>query len=602
MSEHVIVDLAAIVVLGTVAQWAAWRLRLPSILALLLTGFLAGPLLGALHPDKLLGELLFPLVSLAVGIIMFEGGLTLKLSELAKIGRTLRNLIAIGALITWVLGAAAAYFILRLDLPLSVLLGAILVVTGPTVIGPLLRFIRPTGRSASLLRWEGILIDPVGATLALLVFEVIRAADLQQATLTAALVVVRTLLVGFMLGGIGAGLMVLLLRRYWVPDYLQNPFTLMAVVGVFALSDVLQSESGLLSVTVMGIALANQRQVSIKHIVEFKETVTVLIIATLFILLAARLRMEDLAQIGLEHVLFVAVMMLIVRPLSIWTATIGSGLEWRDKLFLSWMAPRGIVAAAVSSLFGLKLAEVGHAQAEQLVPAVFTVIIGTVAVYGLTARPLAIRLGLARANPQGVLIVGAHRWARAIGKALHSAGFPVTLADTNWANVRAARMDGLRAHYGSVLSEHEDEQLPLDGIGRLLALTSNDEVNTLAVQHFTEVFGRAETYQLALRGGENQRVEPVAWYMRGRALFGEGMNFNTIDQLIENGAVIKTTPLTRTFDFDNFKAQYNGAAVPLFVLDPRTQTLTVATNDQPVRPQPGQSLVSLVREPAPEAV
>ncbi|MCK5710978.1 MAG: cation:proton antiporter, partial [Deltaproteobacteria bacterium] len=403
---------------------------------------------GLINPNQLFGNLLLPLVSVTVAIILFEGGLSLKFSEVKEVTAVIRNLVTVGVLVTWVLTSLASYFIFGLGLQISVLLGAVLVVTGPTVIIPLLRHIRPSGRVGSIIKWEGIIIDPIGAILAVLVFEVIISGGLEKATAHVVVSIFKTLVVGTVLGLVGAKLVVVILRRHWVPDFLQNPVTLMIVIFVFVCSNVIQIESGLLSVTLMGIALANQKWASIKHIVEFKENLRVLFISSLFIILAARLTIDELNHVlNFKGFIFLVLMIVVVRPLSIFISTYFTDLNLKEKLFLSWMAPRGIVAAAVASVFALRLAEAGYEQAERIVDITFLVITGTVAVYGLTAFPLAKRLGLAKPNPQGVLMVGAHSWARSIAKILHENGFQVSLVDSNWANVSSARQEGLKAYY-----------------------------------------------------------------------------------------------------------------------------------------------------------
>ena len=576
--------------LGIVAQWLSWRLRLPSILLLLILGFVAGPVTGFLDPDELFGDLLVPLVSVSVAVILFEGGLSLRFAELRGTGSVVRNLISVGLVVTWLVGAGAAHLLFGLDLALATLLGSILVVTGPTVIGPLLRQVRPTSRISSTLKWEGILIDPIGAMLAVLVFEAILSGGFQEATTTAVVVVLKTVLIGGVIGGLGALAMMMLLKRYWIPDFLDNAATLMIVVSVFTASHLLQSESGLLAATVMGIILANQKMVAIKHIIKFKENLRVLLISSLFILLAARLRVIDLDYIGASGLAFLGVLMLMARPIAVALSSLGSGLTWRERLFLSWIAPRGVVAAAVASIFALRLEEAGdYPQAELLVPLTFLVIIGTIAINGLTASPVARLLSVARPNPQGALIVGAHSWARGIAYALQVAGYDVLLVDSNWENVSAARKSGLQAHFGNILSEYILDDIKLDGIGRMLALTPNDEVNSLAALHFADVFGRMKIYQLP-----SQSKETVPKHLHGRHLFGSEITYGYLSGRFAEGAVVKTTGLTEQFGYESFQALYGEDAVPLFLID-KDGALEFFTPDESPTPRPGQTLISVVK-------
>lgn len=311
MTEELLIGLALVVILGISAQWLAWRLRLPSILVLLLFGFVAGPVTHILNPDELLGEWLFPIVSVSVALILFEGGLSLKRSEIRTTGHVVRNLVTIGAVVTWFISAAGAYYILDFHFTLAVLFGAILVVTGPTVIIPLLRHVRAAGPISSVAKWEGIVNDPIGAILAVLVFEGIIVAGFQQAATTVIISLLETILIGTLLGGAGAYMLAFMLRRYWVPDYLQNGVTLMMVLGAFALSNLIQKESGLVTVTLMGVILANQPAVNIKPITEFKENLVVLLLSVLFIILAARLDTNALAHIGPQSLVFLLLLVFV---------------------------------------------------------------------------------------------------------------------------------------------------------------------------------------------------------------------------------------------------------------------------------------------------
>lgn len=594
MTEHLLVGLASIVVLGILAQWLAWRLHLPAILLLLIFGVLAGPVSGVLDPDLVFGDLLFPLVSISVAIILFEGGLNLKFGEIKKTRSVIGGLVTTGILITWVLAAVGAHLLVGLEFRLSILLGAVLVVSGPTVIIPLLRQIRPLGNIGSIAKWEGIVNDPIGALLAVLVFEVILLEGAQGGTSVVVAGVLKAVVLGGGIGMAGAGIIVLLLRRYLIPDFLQNPMSLMLVVVCYVASNALQSESGLLSVTVMGVALANQKFVSIRHILEFKENLRVLLIASLFIILAARLPVSAPAFSEPGGWILVGLLILVVRPLAVLGATVKSSLSWRERIFLMWIAPRGIVAAAVISVFAIRLTEIGIEGSEALVPLTFQVIAVTVAVYGLTTPLVARWLRVALPNPQGLLVAGAHPWAQKAAEVLSKAGIPVTLVDSNWANVTGARKAGLSAHYANILSEDIFVDVPMDGIGRFLALTPNDEVNTLSVLHFVDVFGRAEVYQLApATGGAAAARSNLPLHLRGRYLFDKEATFDYVTALFRGGAVIKATPITEEFDFEAFTAMYGSTALPLFVLT-ESGSLQVCTTDNPIEPDNGDTLVSLV--------
>ena len=592
-TEQILVGLAAIAVLGVGAQWLAWRVRLPSILLLLSIGIVVGPGTGWLDPDELIGpDLLFPMVSLAVAVILFEGGLSLDLSELRQMGQVLLRLATLGMALTWVLGTLAAHFLAGLSWPVAVLLGAILTVTGPTVVGPLLRHVRPKGVVGPIAKWEGIVADVLGATLAVLVFHALAAghASADGALGRSLWGGAETLLAGGLLGLLGSLLLALALRRHWLPDFLESPFTLAVVLGIFTLADHLRSESGLLAVTMMGVVLANQKATPVKHIIEFKENLRVLLIASLFIVLAARLSVADLERTDVGDLAFVAVLILVVRPLAVFISCWRSELSSREKLFLAWMAPRGIVAAAVSALFAQGLESSDLPDASLLAPLAFLVIIGTVAVYGLTAAPLARRLGLADSNPQGVLIAGCSRFALELAKALQQLDLAVSLVDTNRERVAAARLAGVPSTYGSALAEDAAERIPLGGIGRFFALTPNDGVNSLAALHHIDLFGRAQVYQL--EPSSSQASGPPG-DLRGRYLFASHADFGQLESRVAKGASVKATPITEEFDFDAFQAHHDARALPLLRLG-EDGKLTVFTSDGAPSAAAGDTLISLV--------
>ncbi len=595
--ENLLIQSAAIIGLGVGAQWIAWRLKVPSILLLLVVGFVAGPVTGMLDPDALMGKLLMPIVSISVALILFEGGLTLRLEEIKVTGSTLWVLVTLGAGVTWMLAALSGHYIAGLSWPVAVLLGSILVVTGPTVIGPLLRHIRPSGKVASVLKWEGIVIDPIGAVLAVLVFEVLlHGSDHNPAASIVLSGVVKTLLVGGLIGGAASWLLVVMLKRHWVPDFLQNAVSLALVVVAFAISNFLQEESGLLTATVMGFLLANQKAAVIRHVIEFKENLRVLLLSSLFVLLAARLDQSALREIDLGAVLFVVSLILVVRPLSVFVSTLGSSLNWKERLFLSWMAPRGIVAASIASVFAAAMVEAQYEDAAQMVPITFLVIAITVTVYGLTAGTLARWLGIATPNPQGLVIAGAHPLACQIAEALKEYKIPCVLIDSNYRNITAARQQGLRAHFGDLLATRTIDDLNLAEMGRLLAMTPNDQVNCLTALHFAEVFGRESVFQLSM--GKGGVSESFPSHLRGRILFGKGITFEKLYGMLERGGDIRATRISDEFKVADFKEEHGARAVPLFTLT-EAGRLNVISDIDSLKADTGTRIISLI-EPKPD--
>ncbi|MGB3542605.1 cation:proton antiporter [Rubrivirga sp.] len=601
-----LVTIAAVVVLGIGAQWLAWRTKFPSILLLLGFGFLAGPVTGFLPQEALQGEWLFPFVSLAVGIILFEGGLTLRFDEFREVGKAVVNLITIGVVVTGVLGAIGAHYIAGFSWEVAVVLGALLTVTGPTVVLPLLRHVRPAGRVGTIAKWEGITIDPIGAILAVLVLETVillhepsqAAGDHGSPWSALAQGIAFEIVVGVGVAVLAAVLLVFLLHRRLVPDWLQNPVALMVVIAAFAISNTLQEEAGLLEATLLGIIMANQKYVSVRRIVEFKEDLRVLLISLLFIVLSARLDPSAFEIMWAPGpLLFLALLMLVIRPLSVVISSWGTGLNWREQAFLSWLAPRGIVAAAVASLFSFRLTEFFPAEAERIVPVVFLVIVGTVAVYGLTISPLARWLGLAQPDPQGVLFVGAQPWVQRVARALQSLGIRVLLIDANDRNVRLAKRADLPAQRANILAEGVIDDLDLSGIGRLLAVTPNDEVNALAALHFGEVFESDEVYQLPMRAdGPTSAATEIPRHLRGRPLFATDATYSSLDERFDAGATIHVIRIDESRSFKDLREETEeGTLTPLFHV--RDAKVRVYAEDADVQPIPGDAVIVLTDGP-----
>ena len=587
--------LAGIGLLAAFAQWAAWRARLPAILFLLLSGMLVGPVAGILDPDALFGELLFPLISLAVAAILFEGSLTLKFSELHDIGSTVLKLVSIGVVISWVIVSLIVHWLVGFDYALAALFGAVVVVTGPTVVMPMLRVVRPVKKVADILRWEGIVIDPIGALLAVLAFNfyvTVRTVE--------AFGPIATLFISMLAIGVGAGLLAgyglgFILRRHWLPQYLRSPFTLLLVFAVFALADAVLPESGLLAVTVFGVVLANQRDIDVLDILDFKERLSVLLIGGLFILLAARIELAGLVAMGWPALLVVIGIIFVARPISVFVSAIGSDLSFREKLIIAWIGPRGIVCAAIAAVFALHLEDLGATNAELLVPLAFLVIIGTVVLQSLTAKPLAAALGVRDPAPAGYLIVGGSGVARMIAGILQSNDLRVVIADSDWLNIKRARMAGIETFFGNPVSEHADRYLDLSGIGNLLSLSGRTNLDAVTALNFRQTFGPQHIYELPYfeeKGPPDKHR--IAERLRARRLFGDTVTYSQVQALLARGWAPKTTRLTEEFSFaDYLNADRNAAPLPLFAIDPANR-LHPVTDREDWKPASGWKVISLV--------
>jgi len=506
------VELGGIIILGILAQWVAWKFKIPAILPLILIGLLVGPIAAEflssdgtkwIEPiwtgDKGLfpGESLFYFVSLAISIILFEGGLTLRMGEIKNVGPVITKLISVGSLITFIGSAVAAYFIFELSWEISFLFAGLIIVTGPTVITPILRNIPLNKDVSTVLKWEGILIDPIGALVAVLVFEFITLETGGEFTKTAFIEFGKIVLFGSTFGYTFAHALNIIINKQWVPHYLLNVFALASVLGVFILSDVFAHESGLLAVVIMGMVLGNSKSPYLKELLYFKESLSVLLISILFILLAANINMEDLYLIyRWETLALFAIIVFVIRPLGVFISTFGSSLKLNEKLFISWVGPRGIVAAGIASLFGLKLAKDGVEYAEYITPLVFVIVLGTVLLNATTARLFAKVVGVFLNDSRGILIVGASKVSRLLGHYLETHGRHVVLIDSNPSNIAKAKELRLEAITTNIYSDNLGDNIELNDIGYIMALTGSAEINKYAINKYSKQFGENGAFRL----------------------------------------------------------------------------------------------------------
>lgn len=578
-ADPVLSTVALTVVAGVACQAAARWLKVPAILPLLLAGVLLGPdVLGLVLPDQL-GEGKRVLVGLAVAVILFEGGLSLKADAFRFSGTTIRNLVTIGALATWALSALAAWILFPdLGVGLAVLFGSLVIVTGPTVIQPLLKSVRPRRRLADILRGEAILIDPIGALCAVLVLEFLLEAT-SHGTTSVVLAFLGRVALGVVLGGVGAFVVDRLIRqRDWVPRDLRNLLVLASAIGLYAASELIATESGVLTVTLAGFLLGWLHPPGLDEIEEFKGHLTVLMVSMVFVLLSADLALDGMRALGVPGIALVAVIVFLVRPATIFLCTRGSELSQREKWFLSWIAPRGIVAAAVSSLFALILERNGVPEGRVVMSMTFAVIVGTVMIQAPTARLVGKRLGVLEERRNGVLIVGANSVGRALGSALSRLSFPVLLLDTNRWNVERAQKEGLDARVGNALDELVMQNLDLDVIGRLFAVTSNDSVNRVAVQVYEREFGQEDVHAIRL----SESPEPQAGKERGDYLFGKRLSWEDLFQKLGAEHTIERAQIEeRNATVAQLMERYPGV-VPLFKIQEDGELRTLA-DDAPLR-------------------
>ncbi len=548
-------ELGGIIILGILAQWVAWRFKIPAILPLILIGLFVGPISAEFFAEDgqkwiepiwngkkglFPGHGLFYFVSLAIGIILFEGGLTLKVNEVKNVGSVITKLITIGSVITFFGAGVAAHYIFELGWEISFLFSALIIVTGPTVITPILRNIPLKKDISAILKWEGILIDPIGALVAVLVFEFISVGGGQDFTKTALMEFGKIVLFGFTFGFTFAHALHFIIKKKWVPHYLLNVFALAIVLAVFVLSDTFAHESGLLSVVVMGMVLGNMNAPYLKELLYFKESLSVLLISILFILLSANINIEDLLLLYTwKTAALFAVVILIIRPLAVFVSARNSSLKTKEKLFISWVGPRGIVAAGIASLFGLKLTKEGIPGAEYITPLVFMIVLCTVLLNATTARMFAKIVGVFVKKSEGILIIGASKVSRLIAKYLKDNDRDVVLIDSNDSNIEEAKKMGIEAMTTNIYTDTLADNIELNDVGYLMALTGNSEINSYAIDKFKGQFGENGAYKLV----DAEEIKDVERNSKD-GLFSYTDDFSKLDEVSRNYPQINEIAIT----------------------------------------------------------
>ena len=545
--------IALVGAIGVGSQWIAWRLRMPAIVLMLVAGILIGPVLGIFDPARDIGPLMGPMISIAVAIILFEGGLSLNFHTLQDAVGGVRRLVYIGAPLGWLMSALSLHYVAGLSWSSSAVFGGIMIVTGPTVIAPLLRTARLSRRPATLLQWEAILNDPIGALAAVLAFEVVIALN----TATTASEAMLELFIGAAVAtaaGVAAGIgLSRAFKRGWVPEYMKVPVLFALLLGVFAASDAVLHESGLLAVTIMGIVIANSKLPSYEEMRRFKEHATVLLVSGVFILLAAGLDVEALGNLDWRAAAFVAVVVLVARPVTVFISLVGSGIPFREKLLVALTGPRGVVLVAVAGLFGERLLSLGFEDAALIAPLAFALVAVTVVVNGFTLAPFARLLGLTGADTPGVVIIGGSDWTTQLAEVLKKAKVPVLMTDPNFIRLRKARAAGIDTFSGDILSEAAEQRVELVSYATLIAATDNDAYNTLVTTDLAPEFGRENVFQVMREKSESSRHQ-LPRTLGGRPLGLEATHAELRD-LIAQGWRFRSTRLSEEFTLEDWRAE-----------------------------------------------
>lgn len=600
-------ELAGIIILGILAQWFAWKFKIPAILPLILIGLFIGPISTLISEDGnkwiepmwngeiglFPGERLFNFVSLSIALILFEGGLTLKKEEIRSVGPVIYKLITLGSFVTLITAGVAAHYIIGLNWSLSFLFSALIIVTGPTVITPILRNLAIKKDISTILKWEGILIDPIGALVAVLVYEFISVGNDYGTRYTQEALIEfgKIIIIGFSIGFTSAYAFAMALKQKMIPHYLLNAIVLALVLGVFVLSDLFAHESGLLAVVIMGMVLGNMKLNALKEVLYFKETISILLISILFILLSANINMSDLDLIfNWKSLLLFAVVVLIVRPLGVFLSSSHSNLLLNEKLFISWVGPRGIVAAGIASLFGLKLTMQGVENANYITPLVFMIVLGTVLLNATTAHLFARFSKVLLKKSEGILIIGASAPARLIATYLLNNNRRVVLIDSNPKHIENAKNDNLEAIVCNIYSDDLIENIELNDIGYLMALTGSSTINEYAIAKLKPHFGEEGAFRLIsteeMRDSSNNPTYGL---------------FSHTDDFINISEVVRDYPYINDVDIDS-KEHYlkllkttkeEIKTIPLFIKDNKGEIHIISSESKKMFVEPGYKMMYL---------
>ncbi|AGH98519.1 cation:proton antiporter [Micavibrio aeruginosavorus] len=596
MHDVVGFQIVLIAVVSLIAQWTAWRLHVPAILFLLGFGFLLGPVTGLLQPENMMGDLLQPAISAAVAIILFEGSLQLRFRELREAGKAVRRVIFIGAPLGWALIAAGAHYIAGLQWAVAVPLGAMLVVTGPTVIMPMLRHARLNPRIGAVLKWEGIVNDSLGVILAILSYEYF----VGQARGDA----LDTFFIehGVMVLGIAVGSMAMafgiarIFDRGWMPEYLKAPFILSAVLGLFFLCNMIIHESGLIAVTVLGMTLANIQTSSIDDIRRFKETITLLLVSGVFLLLTADLDVSVLADMSWRGILFVLILLFVIRPATMFLCLARANMTWREVVLAGLIAPRGVVCAAMAGVIGPLLIDAGFEDGEKILPIAFSVVVVSVILHSLMIKPLAKRLQLTTTESNGIIFVGSYPWSIQLAEILKGRNVPVMMVDSNWNVLKKARLANLPTYYGDLLSEETEFALEMNKYNTILAATYNPPYNSLVCEKFGHEFGRERMFQISSGRQEQHERRRMADIHHGRQWVSEALVLDKVWDDFRSGWKFRTMRVGKEANDDKLIVpDENENRIHIGMIS-KNGVVTFFTPDSNIRPVPKEGDVMIVFE------
>ncbi|WP_438314758.1 cation:proton antiporter [Sporosarcina sp. FA9] len=590
MFESLLFNLMLVVLIGILSQWVAWRFRMPAIVVMSVVGLLVGPIFGVINPQESMGELFEPIITFAVAIILFEGSLNLDFREIKEFRKPVYRIVTVGAVIAWIAGSLAAHYFAGLSWTVAFIMGGLFIVTGPTVILPLLRQAKLKPRPAAILKWEGIVVDPFGALLAVFTFEFFKFLN-SEVTLNSFLLFFAASFFAVLLGWGSGKILGIAFERGNVPEFLKSPVLFAVVLFTFVLSDEIMLQTGLLAVTAMGMTMANMRLSSIQDIRHFKENISVLLVSGIFVMLTASLDPVVLIEIfNLNIMWYVLAMLFIVRPLSIWVSTIGTELTNREKLLIGWIAPRGIVALTVSGYFATILLDHGYEDAKILTALTFALVFTTVLVHGFSIGPLARKLNLQITDESGVLIVGGSRFAADLATSIKSTGNEVLIVDQTWTGLSHGRKVGLNGFVGDILSEQLDYHLDLTPYRFILAMTSLDTYNAHVCEDFVPDLGREFLFQTAVL---ETNIEKNYKITGGRLLFSPAVSIYDLEERMNEGHVIRKTLITKQYSYTQYLRERDDTSILLYIL--RTdESIEFYSPKVELKAEAGDTVIALV--------
>ncbi|MYL34586.1 sodium:proton antiporter [Pontibacillus yanchengensis] len=594
MFHSILFDFMLIGALGVGSQWIGWKYRIPAIVVMSIVGLLVGPVFGILQPAEDFGNLFTPIVSIAVAIILFEGSLSLDFREVRGLGRPVLRIVTLGAFIAWLLGSLGAHYVADLSWAVAFVIGGLFIVTGPTVILPLLRQAKLKPRPAAILKWEGIIVDPFGALLSVFAFEIIDFLTAEDVTANALLFFFFASFLAVVIGYVLGKCLGYMFEHGHVPEFLKSPVMFAVVILCFTVADEIAHETGLLAVTAMGMTLANMHISSIEDMRNFKENISVLLVSAIFVMLTASLSVDTLMQIfNLNIIAYVLIMLFLVRPLSIWVSTIGTDLSFAERTLVGWIAPRGIVALTVAGYFASVLLEAGFEDASILTSLTFALVFATVCAHGFSIGWLAKKLDLAIDGQPGVLIVGGSSFSAELAKVLKELKIPVLITDSSWQRLIPVRKSGVPFMKEEILSEQTEYHLDMTPYEYMIAASELDSYNALVCNTFVPEIGRSNLFQLTLHNRRGDDLEAMGNTIGGRLLFNEQATWEHLNDKVDSGYVFRKTNITNQYTYQQYIKELHPETLMLFVYKPSGKLSFFTHKSQP-KAETGDVIVSLM--------